>query len=183
MSPQTEKRRLSEFFGTEYRKLLGYVRRRINTMATGDAEDFVHDVAVNLFDRADIGLPIEHLSAYVYQALQNRITDYFRKRRRIEPIETNEAGASEEASGGPIGFLGQVSDRSIRQMESAHDLARLMGGLNEDEKKLILATEIQGQTFRDLSRKWDVSVGTLLSRKSRAMAKIKKQMEEQNIKE
>ena len=60
-------------FGTEYRKLLGYVRRRIDAVAARDAEDFVHDVAVNLFDRADVGLPIEHLSAYVYQALQNRI--------------------------------------------------------------------------------------------------------------
>jgi RNA polymerase sigma factor (sigma-70 family) len=152
-------------------------------MATGDAEDFVHDVAVNLFDRADIGLPIEHLSAYVYQALQNRITDYFRKRRRVEPLEANEAESSEETSGAPIGFLGQVTDRNIRQMESAHDLSRLMDGLNEDERKLILATEIQGRTFKDLAGEWDVSVGTLLSRKSRAMAKIKKQMEEWKIKE
>jgi RNA polymerase sigma factor (sigma-70 family) len=183
MSPQAEKRRLAEFFGTEYRKLLGYVRRRIDAMAAGDAEDFVHDVAVNLFDRADVGTPIEHLSGYVYQALQNRITDHFRKRRRLEPLETHEAEHLKETPSAPLGFLGQTPDQSIRQMESAHDLSRLMNGLNEEERKLIFATEIQGQTFRDLAKAQNVSIGTLLSRKSRALSKIKKQMEELKIKE
>lgn len=183
MSPQAEKKRLSEFFATEYRKLLGYVRRRIDTMATRDAEDFVHDVAINLFDRADIGLPIEHLSAYVYRALQNRITDYFRRRRKHESLDAKEAVPPIETSDTPLGFLGKVSDRNIRQMESSHDLSKLMDGLNEDEKKLILATEIQGQTFRDLAKEWDISMGTLLSRKSRALSKIRKQLEELKLKE
>jgi len=178
MSPQAEKRRLAEFFGTEYRKLLGYVRRRVEAMTAGDAEDVVHDVAVNLFDRADIGLPIEHLSAYVYQALQNRITDYFRKRRRLEPLDENGVEPSKEMSDAPLDYPGQTSDRSIRQMESAHDLSRLMGDLNKEERRLILATEIQGETFRELAKTWNVSVGTLLSRKSRALSKLKKQLEE-----
>jgi RNA polymerase sigma factor (sigma-70 family) len=183
MSPQSEKKRLLDFFQTEYRKLLGYVRRRIDIMASGDAEDFVHDVAVNIFNRADIGLPIEHLSAYVYQALQNRITDYFRRRRRMESLETIEAEALDETPGVPLDFLGQASDRRIRQMESAHDLSQLMGGLNENERKLIWATEIQGRTFQDLSRDWNVSVGTLLSRKSRALSKLRKQLVELKIEE
>jgi RNA polymerase sigma factor (sigma-70 family) len=184
MSPQTEKIRIAEFFRTEYRKLLGFVRRRVDAMAARDPEDFVHDVAVNLFDRADIGRPIEHLSSYVYQALQNRITDHFRKRRKavsLEEIEQNPSGTGENNT--KRSFPGPGDGKSIRQMESAHDLDRLMVGLNEEEKKLILATEIQGRTFRDLSQSWDVSVGTLLSRKSRALSKIKTQLEEMNLKE
>ena len=69
-----------------------------------------------------------------------------------------------------------MSESEIRRMESSHDLSRLMGDLNEDEKKLIVATEINGQTFKDLSRIWNVPVNTLLSRKSRAMAKMQKQI-------
>jgi RNA polymerase sigma-70 factor (ECF subfamily) len=183
MSPQAEKKRLAEFFGTEYRKLLGYVRRRIDAAAARDAEDVVHDVAVNLFDRADIGFPIEHLSAYVYQALQNRITDYFRKRRRLEPLETNGAEPSNGTSEGLPDFPGKTPDQGIRRMESAHDLQRVMAGLNENEKRLILETEIEGKTFRELSKTWNVSMGTLLSRKSRALSKLRKQLEESKIKE
>ncbi len=50
MASDSEKGRLAEFFRTEYRKLLGFVRRRVDDMAAQDAEDFIHDVAVHLFD-------------------------------------------------------------------------------------------------------------------------------------
>ena len=36
-----------------------------------------------------------------------------------------------------------------------------------------LATEIDGFTFRDLAEDWDEPIGTLLSRKSRAVAKLR----------
>jgi DNA-directed RNA polymerase specialized sigma24 family protein len=49
-------------------------------------------------------------------------------------------------------------------------LSGLMERLNDDEKKLIVATEIERQAFRHLSRVWNVPINTLLSRKSRAMA-------------
>jgi DNA-directed RNA polymerase specialized sigma24 family protein len=81
MAALSEKRRLTEFIQDEYRGLLGFVRRRVDEIAAQDAEDFVHDVVGQLFDKADITASIEHLSAYVYRALQNRIADYFRKRR------------------------------------------------------------------------------------------------------
>jgi DNA-directed RNA polymerase specialized sigma24 family protein len=36
-----------------------------------------------------------------------------------------------------------------------------------------LATEIDGFTFRDLAEEWNEPIGTLLSRKSRAAAKLR----------
>ena len=81
MTALSQKRRLAEFFRTEYRRLLGFVRRRVDGIAAQDAEDFVHDVALQLFDKADVTVPIEYLSAYVYRSLQNRIVDYFRERK------------------------------------------------------------------------------------------------------
>jgi len=55
--------RIAEFFRTEYRKWVGYVRRLIDDTAERDAEDVVQDVILHIFDRADIGAPIENLSA------------------------------------------------------------------------------------------------------------------------
>ena len=176
MTAQNQTGRIADFFRSEYRKLLGFVRRRIDDLAAREAEDFVHDVAVQLFDRADVTLPIEHLSAYVYRCLQNRIADYFRRRR---PMDTFDDQGAEEDGASPFRSIdagGHMSESEIRRMESSHDLSRLMGDLNEDEKKLIVATEINGQTFKDLSRIWNVPVNTLLSRKSRAMAKMQKQI-------
>jgi len=174
MNTQDEKGRLAEFFGTEYQKLLWFVKQRVDDIAAQDAEDFIHDVAVHLFDRVDIARPVEHLSAYVYRSLRNRIIDHFRGRRPMVALEENGTEYDVIKTAGSIGRGGSSSDDSIRQVEVSHDLSRLMAGLKDDEKKLIIATEVKGKTFSHLAEKWNVSINTLLSRKSRAMAKLRR---------
>ena len=176
MAP-SEKHRLTEFFRNEYFKLLGFVRRRVDDIAAQDAEDFVHDVAVQLFDKADIAAPIEHLSAYVYRSLQNRIADYFRKRRPFPPQNDSGPGNASPTLDRVVKASGYDSAPEIRKVEIAHDLYRLLDGLSDDEKRLIFATDIQGNTFSQLSKMWNVPVNTLLSRKSRALNKIQRQVQ------
>ena len=50
--------------------------------------------------------------------------------------------------------------------------------LSDDQKAIIIETEFQGRTFQDLSLEWDIPIGTLLSRKSRAMARIKSSLQD-----
>lgn len=184
MTIPSEKRRLAKFFQTEYLKLLGFVRRRVDEIAAQDAEDFVHDIALQLFDRSDIALPIEHLSAYVYRALQNRITDYFRKRTRISHQRSPEQDRELENLADVVEETGYDSAPEMRRVEIAHDLFRLLEELNEEEKRLIIANDIQGLTIGHLSKSWAVPVNTLLSRKSRALKKIQRQIQnKQKVKE
>ncbi len=51
-----------------------------------------------------------------------------------------------------------------------------MDGLADEEKAVVLATEIEGRTFKELAADWDVPIGTLLARKSRALGKIRKRL-------
>ena len=51
------------FFQNEYGKLLNYVHRLIDDAADQDAEDIIQDVMVNIFNKADLTIPIENLSA------------------------------------------------------------------------------------------------------------------------
>jgi RNA polymerase sigma factor (sigma-70 family) len=176
MNTQNEKKRLAEFFRTDYQKLLWYVKQRVDDIAAQDAEDFIHDVAVSLFDRADVGLPIEHLSAYVYRSLKNRMIDYFRSRRPMMALEESGMEFDTIKIAGKSGQVGYGPDSGMRQVEISHDLSSLMAGLKDNEKQLIIATEIKGKTFNQLARKWDVPINTLLSRKSRAMAKLRREI-------
>jgi RNA polymerase sigma factor (sigma-70 family) len=176
MSAQDEKGRLAVFFRTEYQKLLWYVKQRVDNIAAQDAEDFVHDVAVHLFDRADVAGPVEHLSAYVYRSLKNRIIDHFRGRRSMLALEENGMEYNIVKAAGNVTQDEYGPDSGIRQVEISHDLSRVMAGLKDDEKKLIIATEIKGKTFNALSKNWDVPINTLLSRKSRAMAKLRREI-------
>ena len=76
-----------------------------------------------------------------------------------------------------VGESGYGPDPEIRQMEIVHDLSRLLDGLSEEERRLIVAVDIQGHTLEHLSQLWGVSVNTLLSRRSRALKKVQRQIQ------
>jgi len=158
------KNRLTEFLRGEREALIGYVRCRIDDAADQDAEDVVQDVIVSLFDRADPTVPIQNLAAFIYRALRNRIIDRFRKRRETVPL--------------PEAVLESGSD-PLAEMEHRETMERVfdaMDGLAVEDKGIILATEFEGRSFKALAEEWNVPLGTLLARKSRALEKIRKQL-------
>lgn len=153
-----------EFFKTEYKRLVGYVRQRIDDTAERDAEDIVQDVILNIFDRADMVRPIENLSAYIYQSLRNRVVDLLRQRKDtltlsdVIPVSSNDT-ASE-----------------VEKKELYEHIYRAMDSLKDEERAVVIATEFDGDSFRDLSEDWGVPIGTLLARKSRALKKIRRKL-------
>lgn len=173
MPASRNKEALARFFQSEYRNLVRYAGRRLDVMNRLDAEDLVQDVAASLFNRADIAAPIENLTAYAYHALRNRLVDYFRKRQKTvsldDPVPTTDGRQLADV----------MTDRGaseIERMEIAQELYRAMDGLNEAEKAILIATQIEGRSFRELAEAWQISINTLLSRKARAMEKIKSQL-------
>lgn len=149
--------RAAEFFRTERRKLVNYVRSRIDDAADRDAEDIVQDVMLNLFDKADISAPVENLAVYIYQALRNRITDLFRKRKEVYSLEKVVEDTGHDP--GKIVENRDLQDKIFDDMDS----------LNEDERAVLMATEFDDRTFQELSDQWGIPLGTLLARKSRAL--------------
>ena len=70
-------------------------------------------------------------------------------------------------------------ETDLDRKSTADYLYRAMEKLSEDERDIIVAVEIEGYTFAELADQWDESINTLLSRKSRGMAKLKKILEKQ----
>lgn len=172
MVQRTNALRLTEFFKSEYGKLVGFARRKVDLVAAQDAEDFVQEVAVNLFQRADISAPIENLSAYVYRALRNEIVDYFRKKRETLSLDQSLNNFEDIKLADIIKDKQKLASSEMEKREVAQELYRHLDQLSDDERALIIATEIEGYTFRDLAEKWQIPINTLLSRKSRAMKKL-----------
>jgi len=170
-----------EFYDQERPRLLGWVARRYQERDAQDAEDVVQDVFVNLLDKALH--PIENLAAYAYRALGHRITDLFRRSSRptlsLEDLEDTLGGHAldkllEDRAESVEGEL----DRSETLAEVRHAVAQLP----PKERAVLVATEIEGRTFQELSDEWDEPLGTLLSRKHRAVQKLKKTLNLQNEK-
>lgn len=156
--------RIVEFFSSEQKRLVRFVKSLINNTSEQDAEDIVQDVMLNIFDKADVIKPIENLSAYIYQSLRYRMIDLFRKKKNtgtlMDLIKHSQYDAAEE----------------LEKKEIRRQLYFAIDSLKEEEKAVVIATELEDRSFRDLSQEWDVPLGTLLARKSRALKKIKKKL-------
>jgi RNA polymerase sigma factor (sigma-70 family) len=162
--------RIAEFFRAEYGKMRRFVAGLIDDEADRDAEDIIQDVMLNIFDMADVTRPIQNLSAYIYGALRNRVIDYLRKRRFDVSID---------APGGGGSLADILSDArydiavDFEKNEIRNGVLGAIDSLGEDERMILIMTEFEKRSFRELSDATGIPVGTLLSRKSRAIKKIR----------
>jgi RNA polymerase sigma factor (sigma-70 family) len=165
--------KIVSFMTNEREKLVRYVRRFIDDTAERDGEDIVQDIILNLFNRADFTIPIENLTAYVYRALRNRTIDYIRRKREI--LSLDEGWSDEETLSLYQVLAEPQSDRmdESSRLEIRQNLFKALSVLNDEQRAVLVATELEGRTFRELSEEWGVPIGTLLARKSRAIQKIK----------
>jgi RNA polymerase sigma-70 factor (ECF subfamily) len=163
---------IAEFFAREYNKMVFFIRKRLNDEAHRDAEDIVQDVMLKLFELTDINVPLEKLSSYIYTALRNRIIDFMRARRQHIPLD--EITEAQELSLTEAVKDELDPDDEMEEDEIYEALYEAIEQLDEDEKAVVVATEFDDVSFKELAEKWSTPIGTLLSRKTRAIDKIKK---------
>lgn len=168
---------VAEFFESEHGRLVGYVRKWLSDAADQDAEDIVQDVAANVFNRADITVPIQNLSAYVYQALKNRIVDYLRQRKPALSLDASTGGEDGPALADLVRDETATVQGQLEKKQLHARLYRALESLKPEDRGIIIATDFDGWTFAELAEEWDVPLGTLLARKSRALKKIRKYLE------
>jgi RNA polymerase sigma-70 factor (ECF subfamily) len=172
---ESNSKRLSRFFESEYRNIRNFVRRRIKDSSERDAEDIIQDVALNLFAKADFSSVINDAAAYVYGALKNKIIDTMRTRKQNYHYQDEENAyyqnrllADFEAEFTKTGD--QLSDENIKILYSE------INKLKPKYRDIITATEIEGITFREISENTRTPIGTLLARKHRALANLNKSL-------
>ncbi len=176
MEKEIQKKSLDGFFRNDYQKLLGYVRKNLeNRFLEAEPEDIIQDVMLSIMDKFDLNEQIGNLTAYIYRSVKNRIIDYRMKKQRNVSIERFTDKTNENS------LLNMITD-DLQEEENNYaniapeSLFHALKQLRPDEQAVIIATEFEGQTYEELSDEWDVPLGTLLSRKHRALSKLHKQL-------
>ena len=159
-------------------RLARFIRRRVPDRF--DAEDIFQDVLYEFLESADSGYSIEQIGAWLFRVARNRITDLFRKKKPQlfgdlsaplgdeEPISFEELLPSAEA-GPDAEFARRVL---IRELMDAID------GLPPDQRRVFIAHEIEGRSFKEIASETRTSVNTLLSRKHYAVMQLRERLEE-----
>jgi RNA polymerase sigma factor (sigma-70 family) len=165
VSADTQKKRLAGLIAREWNRLVGYVRSRIEDTAERDAEDVVQDVIEHLFEKADLAEPIADLSGYLFRSLRNRVIDLYRRKRPAE------AEFPED-----IADLRWEAEQTMDREEAQEAMAEAIEELPAAQRDVLVATELEGRTFRELAEEWQTPIGTLLSRKHRAMQALRESL-------
>lgn len=163
-------KKLKDFFGREYQSLKVFVNTKIRDTANRNAEDIIQDVALKLFSGADRYAPINNVAGFVYASIRNRIIDIMRKPKKVEPI-TIDSEFSEIAE-----MLQQSADDPISE-EMIALLKHCIKQLSPPYRDIIIAVDIEGYSYKEISNETGIPQGTLMSRRHRAIGILYKKIE------
>ncbi len=171
MEKELQKKSLDRFFRDEYHKLVNFVRKNLDDRFFDTSpEDIVQDVALGLIGKLDLDAQIGNLTGYIYRSVRNKIIDLRQKKQRSVSIENFTDRQNENY------LLNSIQDETVTENDYSdiepEMLLLAIAQLRPDEQAVIIATEYEGQTYEELSEEWEVPVGTLLSRKHRALSKL-----------
>ena len=170
-------RQISDVIGEERSRLRNFIRKRVPNDA--DVEDLLQEVFYELVEANRLLMPIEHVTGWLFRVARNRITDLWRKKKP----ETFSDAASEDEDGellqledllpspdaGPEAlYFGTVL---LDELEFALD------ELPDEQREVFVAHELEGRSFKELSRESGISVNTLLSRKRYAVLHLRQRLQ------
>jgi RNA polymerase sigma-70 factor, ECF subfamily len=104
--------------------LRGFLRRRVREPEA--AEDVLQETLLSIHRARHTWLPTRPVGPWLYAICEHRIADFFRRHRRVEPLELAAEPAAAEPDGPPVlEALGQLPPRQRRVIEllKLHDLS------------------------------------------------------------
>jgi RNA polymerase sigma-70 factor (ECF subfamily) len=176
MSSETEnEKQLQSFFNKEYHSLKAYVHSKIENDVDRDAEDIIQDVALKIFSRKEI-VPINNVAGFVYRSIRNKIVDIMRKRKPTRVDDEFDDQFTEFAEQ----FYGDSDNSYSDDMTS--ELKKAIFSLNPMYREIILAIDVEGYSYREISEETGIPEGTLLSRRHRAISQLYQKLKTQKDK-
>jgi RNA polymerase sigma factor (sigma-70 family) len=170
-------RQISDVIAEERSRLRNFIRKRVANDA--DVEDLLQEVFYELVEANRLLMPIEHVTGWLFRVARNRITDLWRKKR---PESFSDAAVEDEdgelqqledllpsPAAGPEALY--VRNVFLEELEFALD------ELPDEQRDVFVAHELEGRSFKALSRESGVSVNTLLSRKRYAVLHLRQRLQ------
>jgi len=170
-------RQISDVIAEERSRLRNFIRKRVANDA--DVEDLLQEVFYELVEANRLLMPIEHVTGWLFRVARNRITDLWRKKR---PENLSDAAIEDEdgellqledllpsPAAGPEALY--VRNVLLEELEFALD------ELPDEQRDVFVAHELEGRSFKELSRESGVSVNTLLSRKRYAVLHLRERLQ------
>jgi RNA polymerase sigma factor (sigma-70 family) len=169
---------VGEAFERYRERLASFIRRRVPDRF--DAEDIFQDVLYEFLESADSGYSIEQIGAWLFRVARNRITDLFRKKKPqlfgdlSAPVSDEESVSFEDVLPSPDAGPDAAFARNVLMRE----LTQAIEELPEEQRRVFIAHEIEGRSFKEIAARTGTTVNTLLSRKHYAVMRLRERLQE-----
>jgi RNA polymerase sigma factor (sigma-70 family) len=175
---QEQDERISDVVKREGSRLRNFIRGRVPDPR--DAEDILQDVFYELVEANRLLMPIEHVTGWLFRVARNRITDLFRAKK---PATLGDAAVA-DADDGPL-RLDDILPSPDAGPDALYARGLLLAALEfavdelpEEQRKVFVAHELEGRSFKDMAAETGVSVNTLLSRKRYAILHLRERLQD-----
>lgn len=170
--------RISEAIKREQARLGNFIRRRVAD--PGEAEDILQDVFYELVEAYRMMKPVEQVTAWLFRVARNRITDLFRRKKRM-PAQSDPAAVTEDGEALLWEDLLPSPDAgpeaAYARAVLAEELDAALDELPEEQREVFIAHELMGYSFKELAAQSGTSVNTLLSRKRYAVLYLRQRLQ------
>lgn len=169
--------RISEVVEREQSRLLNFIRRRVPDPR--DAEDILQEVFYKLVEANRMLMPIDHVAGWLFRVARNQIIDLFRQKK---PESFSDITAADEEGellrledllpspdAGPAALYAR--NVLLDELELALD------ELPDEQRRVFVAHELEGRSFKEIAAETGVSVNTLLSRKRYAVLHLRERLQ------
>ena len=151
---------------TTYREQKPHLLSWLKTQVGDDAPDLLQDVVSRALTHLDALEPVRDLAAWLWRAVRNRVIDHWRSRRPTDELGDLMDDAWRDASD------------EVEEEELLEALEDAVAGLPLEQREVIIAQGLNGETFASLSARTGVPAETLAARKRYALAKLRRALEE-----
>jgi RNA polymerase sigma factor (sigma-70 family) len=156
---------------------MDFIRPRVATPE--DAEDIVQEVFYEFSEAVRLMQPIEQLTSWLYTVARNRITDLYRK-KKATPFSFLTPDGSDDEMAEEISelLLGDDSSPETEYLRSLvwQQLGQALEELPKEQREVFELHELQGISFKEISKRTGESVNTLLSRKRYAVLHLRERL-------
>jgi RNA polymerase sigma factor (sigma-70 family) len=166
---------ISEVIAREQSRLRHFIRKRVTDER--DVEDILQDAYYEFVDTLNSMRPVAHIGPWLFQVARNRIIDLYRKKKPersmnelIGPIDGGGLTELQDLLPSPDAGPDALYARGVLLDE----LAAALSELPEEQRKVFIAHEIHGRSFKDLSVETGLAVNTLISRKRYAVLHLRR---------
>ena len=128
-----------------------------------DAEDAFQDVFARVYERLDTLRSDDAIRPWIAQLTRNVCLDRYRRSGREEPAELADDGAADDA---------------IERLDEAFEVRAALAGLSTDCAEILDRFFCRDESYRTIGQELGLPGGTVASRISRCLARLRATLEE-----